>query len=542
MIFERVLKVKASFPFLVLFIAVVALCLNVRAEVNRKYVIGEGHDLMHIARHGVDLYAKFAERLRDVGLDGIAISLPGVEVDGPLLSTSDFDRWRADVASAARILPQSVLRVGLTMKRRIDWDDDSGWDRIARNLGLLARFARETGLKGFVLDEEDYRETKQFFAHPNDGEYPIVAEKSRRRGRQVFAEVFREYPDIRFHCSWLFSTIQKWHAWAVPERGDDLAAIKRSFGELWLDFINGCIDVIPPTARLCEGGEERGYHGLMEKNEFEIAAWRASRGSLELVAPENRGRFLANLSVSFGQYCDMYTNPKTDRFRDYYIASYAGSRLTHFRFNLKRALEVCDDFVWIYGEKGTWIDWQRDLSKPPRVETEPAFYLKTWDEQLPGFNRAIKIAKGDYSPLEEEILDGTLELQMDEIGRWSRDEKYEEDRFVEREGVYRLKGSGCFTKSITVKPGDDVYLKCDVVGNNPRIGINLLENGKSNQDKFGRSIVVVPSEGWNRHKWTEVVYHLLVPESVTSVQFTLGGPCDAESPNYFRNLRVYRNR
>ena len=505
----------------------------------RKYVIARGHDITHIARHGVHNYVKYLPKLQETGVDGIVLALPDVPVCGRRLEIADFEGWRTDISTVARSLPQSMLLVGLTMEKRFSWDDEAGWDRVTHNLGVLARFAKETGLKGLFLDEEDYKETKQFFRLPADGEYAIAALKARRRGRQVFTEVFSEFPDIRVSCSWLFSTVQKWHAWAVPERGDDLCALKQSYGELWLDFMNGCIDVLTPGAKLCEGGEQRGFHGLAENGDFAVAAWRASRGSLELVAPENRGRFLAHLSISFGQYCDMYTNPKM---KDYYIGPYAGSRLNHFRLNLANALNVADDFVWLYGEKGTFVDWERDLSKSPGVDTEGVYYHKTWDEQLPGFSRMIKIAKGDYSPLEAEILDGRLALDTSAVSTWTRDKEPEADRFVRTNGILRLNGEGCFVQRASVRPGDDVYVKCEVRGDRPRIGIAFYANGISDVERFGRAMTVAPEEGWKRGEWTELIRHVFVPEGVDTVQVTLGGVASHEDPNEFRNLRIYHTK
>ena len=524
-----------------LFVGVLAVS-DADAAPRRKYVVARGHDFIHMARHGVQNYAKYLPRLQETGVDGIALSLPGVPVDGKRLDIADFEPWRTDVSTVAKGLPFSMLLVGLTMERRVAWTDDAGWERLAHNLGVLARFAKETGLKGLALDEEDYRNTRQFFHQAEDGEYPVAARDARRRGRQVFTEVFRGFPDALVSCSWLFSTIQKWHAWAMPERGDGLCALKRSYGELWLDFMNGCIDALTPTARICEGGEERGYHGLAENNDFAVAAWRASRGSLELVAPENRAKFLAHLSVSFGQYCDMYTNPKESKFKDYYIGPYAGSRLNHFRLNLATALNVADDFVWLYGEKGTFIDWERDLSKPPRVDTEAVYYCQTWDRQLPGFNRMIKIAKGDYAPLETEIRDGRLQRETSAVGTWTGDTAYEADRFVRTNGVCRLSGSGCFVQRASVKPGDDVYVKCEVRGNRPRIGIAFCANGVSDVEKLGRPMTLAPEENWNRGEWTELVRAVFVPEGVDAVQVTLGGVATKDCPNEFRNLRVYHTK
>ena len=100
------------------------------------------------------------------------------------------------------------------------------------------------------FDEEDYSKGKQFFRTKDDPPSAELAELVRKRGRQVFEAVFRAYPDMMFHSSWLFSTIQKWHAWVVPEFGLDQAALAAAYGELWGVFMNGAIDAMPPEATI----------------------------------------------------------------------------------------------------------------------------------------------------------------------------------------------------------------------------------------------------------------------------------------------------
>jgi hypothetical protein len=512
-------------------------------------------------------YERKAKDIAALGIDGIAFTAWYAwpddgrvrKLSDPLHARSgestpisirkaDFSRSRRVISKIMKegCLPKSKLRIGLTSKNRIDWRDDRAWEMAADNLRFLAEFAYETGLAGIIFDEEDYSKGKQFFAVKGDPPPAELADLVRRRGRQVFEAVFRGYPDLRFSCSWLFSTIQKWHAWVTPEFGTDQAAATESSGELWGYFMNGAIDAMPPESTIVEGNEERGYHGNANRSEFTTAAWRTSRGSLAQVAPENRKKFLSQLSISFGQYLDSYINPSTS---EYYFPPLGGSSLKRLHENLQRVINVADDYVWLYGERGTYVNWERDLSKPPGVDTERCYYRKTWEEQLPGFSRMLKIVKGDYSPLEEDIKAGRMVRVGGLDSTWSRDKDVPKNRFernlkpgLSKDGFARQNGSGCFCSRVKVKPGDEIYVKAFVKGRNPCIGVAFLSDGKFDTELFGRPRNTVPCAGWNHGEWHELRCHILVPEHATEASVTFGGPASPSDPNCFDCVGIYKSK
>jgi len=528
---------------------------------REKYLIACGHDMMH-AR--LEDYERNAKSLAALGVDGIAVSISGVwpgevvesrmvdplhgrpgEAKPVSLRQADFSRARRIVSGLAREhgLRKSMLRVGLTSGSRIDWRDDAAWETAADNIAFLAEFAYDTGLAGILFDEEDYSNGRQFVKVPGDPPPAELAELVRRRGRQVFSKAFRAYPDMRFQCSWLFSTIQKWDSWVTPEFGLDQAALVEANGELWGLFMNGAIDEMPPEAAIVEGNEERGYHGNANQNEFAVAGWRTSRGVVGQIAPENRKKFLSQLSVSFGQYLDSYINPESSR---YYFPPLGGSRLKRLHENLQGALNVADDGVWLYGEGGTFIDWGMDVSVAPDVKIPKCYYKRTWEEQLPGFLRMVRIVKGDYSPLEEDIMAGRMVRVGGLDDTWSGDKECPEGRFelnvkpgMSESGCAKLSGSGCFYSKPEVRPGDDLYVKAFVKGGNPQIGISFLADGKYDEKRFGRQRCIVPPAGWNHGEWHELRFHVLVPDGATGASVTFGGPATPENPNYYDSVGIY---
>ena len=53
-----------------------------------------------------------------------------------------------------------------------------------------------------------------------------------------------------------------------------------------------------------------------------------------------------------GLYLDMYTTPENAK---WYFRPTEGSRLRTFSENLAQAIDVADEYVWVYGEK-CWFD------------------------------------------------------------------------------------------------------------------------------------------------------------------------------------------
>ncbi len=82
-------------------------------------------------------------------------------------------------------------------------DSAADWQVVVANAGVAARAAREAGLKGFIIDTEQYT----LYPTPGHPEYPFglgTAETWRERGRLWIEAVQAEFPDIelQFFFSW----------------------------------------------------------------------------------------------------------------------------------------------------------------------------------------------------------------------------------------------------------------------------------------------------------------------------------------------------
>ena len=343
--------------------------------------------------HGWDLLdappealAERADALCAAGIDGVAIVLPSTEQsDGTVVSAISLPQdaaWRYEtvakyerplkaLSSHPQLTDNFLISLWNFRRGRLGLTDDDAWARFANNLRVLARLAKRSGMKGLMIDAEDYTKVRQFHCVAGDPEYDEAARLARRRGREVFSGVFEEFPDVTLLSFWFFT--QEGSAL----RFSDPAAKVRAEKSLWPHFLNGMLDAMPMTATFVDGDE--GAYKYDSPAAFNASAVCQLVSAISLVAPENRDKFRARARIGFGQYLDMYVNEE-GKSGSWYFGPVAGSRLEHFRRNLASAAGLAD-YVWIYGEKRSWIDWGE---KAPFRKTRGFSHRATWESALPG--------------------------------------------------------------------------------------------------------------------------------------------------------------
>lgn len=181
-----------------------------------------------------------------------------------------------------------------------------------------------------------------------------------------------EYPEMTLFCYFLLSVHM--HAAGHP---DPRPALAGSGYGLLPAFLDGWLDVAPASMTFVDGCESA-YRYNSRRDFLEAAV--AIRGRCqELISPENRAKYRAQVQVGFGIYLDAYWNPPSS---PWYIDGLGGSRVDRLRANVRDALEIADEYVWIYGEKFRW--WP---TPHPRVQSQ------TWPEALPGCDAALAFAR-----------------------------------------------------------------------------------------------------------------------------------------------------
>ena len=371
-----------------LFTALALISLPGGAEPVARKFIGTGWDTLRISPEEV---LANAPAFADSGLDGINLCFSTRDAAGNKLAFDtvmsrtafSYDALKKYVPTFRKIaacpgLKESLLTVWWTPKKdaRLDWADDAAWRTFAGNMSVMARLAKEGGLKGLFLDWEDYSQSGQFRRTEADPSEAETLRLARQRGREIGKAVFDAFPDVVFFSYWWLS---------ASSHISELQASERAFvlrSALWPAFFNGMLDVMPDGARLVDGREH--YHLESSRRDFYRHASVIQTACQGLVAPENRAKYRRAISVSFGHYIDMYVNDAS--VARWYFDPEGGSRLEHFRRNVEQSARAATEYVWIYGEKGLFVPL-KGCSNGWVANQKP------WEELLPGWQEAVKGVK-----------------------------------------------------------------------------------------------------------------------------------------------------
>ena len=336
-------------------------------------------------------------------VDGVAIGLqdvPVIDKDGSIVRLpyhhimSPTQRWTRDAVKdqlpflreivKKPHLQESLLLFWMSPKggHRIRWDDDKGWANFAENMATVAWLAKEAGMKGLMLDPEEYGaqggQAAQYIQSYDDPPFPVMVKLARQRGREVFSRIFAEFPDAVIFSLWCF---KKFEYWLQNGRQPFPGNYADDAGEVLQYFLNGMLDVLPPEARIVEGCEH--YSGSSLNNSYVDDFINEATTVLPMVAPENIVKYRSQCYYGNTHFFDMYAmgaNPKSR----WYFGPVNGSRLEHLRLNMAQSLRVATKYVWFYAEKsGKLFNW-----RDGHYEKQ-----KTWEEVVPGLTETIMMVK-----------------------------------------------------------------------------------------------------------------------------------------------------
>ena len=252
---------------------------------------------------------------------------------------------------------------------RFTLEDDQAWDAVANNFAVLARVAKETGMKGIMFDPEEYYGQIWAYVPEKNGDYNAAMKLARKRGQAVGKAMFKEFPEIRFFC--LFGICM-----------DSLH--RSSYPLLFQAFMNGLYDVMPYTAKIIEGREDRGYVAA-NRDHFRLSRYETDHGLLTRIYPENIEKYKACTQYAPGFYPDAYFSRwKGDYYFDQIMAEVKRQKTTPlalFRKNIAESLDYADEYVWVWSEKGAWWD---------KVKKNGVKFM--WEKHVPGITKAVEAA------------------------------------------------------------------------------------------------------------------------------------------------------
>ena len=291
----------------------------------------------------------------------------------------------------------------------VDWFDDAGWAQVADHWRIAAWIAREGGLKGIVFDPEPYTPPYrqfQYTAQPGREGHTFAEyyAKARERGREVMQAVVEEYPNITILTYFMNSYAVIPHRWLGPGAAglpDPRTALLTHGYGLYPAFIDGWLDVLPPSATLVDGCELA--YGYTSPAEFWEAAARIKSDGQEVVSPENRAKYRAQVEVGFGVYLDAHHPELGGR---YALDLRGRTPAEMLQQNLRAALAAADQYVWLWGEQGRWWPEPGDAAKWRGQTTYP-----TWNERIPGIFEALEAARDPRAAGRRQVEAARREVQ-----------------------------------------------------------------------------------------------------------------------------------
>ncbi len=335
-----------------------------------------------------------AENLADIEattpFDGIGITIVESRiVDGKKVSYESqriykneawkYEYFAESIAYLRSLKPKRLTHNFIRTSTRTgphDWFSDSYWANVCNNFALMARIAKETGMKGLCLDLEDYKDTGHLFAYSPDmgASYADAKLKARQRGREWIDAIGKEYPDITLFSFFLVSL-------AYP-MSDDVSEIGSRSCALFPAWLNGVYDGLLPEMTMVDGHENMFYRsGDFERIMHSTGYFRTN--FRQIFAPENLRKALAQTQMAPAIYMDAFfprdLNDPNNKWNIYPGLTDIGERLRRLQGVLTHCMTVADEYVWTWNERVQW--W-------------PKNNLDALNQRVPGINQALRCAKG----------------------------------------------------------------------------------------------------------------------------------------------------
>jgi len=491
--------------------------------------------------------AEHADSYRGTGISGGVFNLFGTLPDGTRLNTNRLpedpawtrEAFAADEAALKKLtqLPEfqfSFIDAVRCPRKRHAWTDDAFWSDYVNKVRIVAAIAHDTGMVGLSVDNEDYGRCKQFYFQNDDGDFDSVAKLARQRGCEIFSAIFAEFPNARIHFDRLYAN----ELWNYYYGADDPRAVVRARGDLWVHFLDGALEALPPTGVFYEGDES----GYRYDSVFHDALESRSRNLLDLArvaAPELREKYRAQVRLALPIYMDRYEGQKPGS--RYWLDPIGGSLVAKFERNLHDALVASDDYVWLYTEASYFGRWQRD----PKEKRNSRAPHPTWEERIPGMTDILNSMQHPREFAERRINElktsGKLRnLLPSRLNPWQA--KEQPGTINEKDGIWFAEGvgrGGISWSSRDVKEGDRYAITFEVRGKMGTSQVNFHRKGGAHDLTFPVPRVFAPPAG-SENDWCRQTFIVRVPESVESLLVSLNFAQQSDERVEFRNIGFYR--
>ncbi len=223
----------------------------------------------------------------------------------------------------------------------LDWFDD--FSAVLNNARLASKIAKAGQAKGLLLDVEQYQEPLFDYRRQSKASsktWQEYADQARNRGRALMAAFQDGFPGLTVFLTFGYSL-----PWQQSGGGaTDLSACP--YG-LLAPFLDGLVAAARGKARLVDGYEFA--YGFKDTGSFP-AAYRTMKNDL-LSLVQDRKKYLRVVSFSFGIWLDAEWRQQGWNTAEV-TKNFHGPE--QFETLVREAVEVADEYVWIYSETPRW--------------------------------------------------------------------------------------------------------------------------------------------------------------------------------------------
>jgi hypothetical protein len=314
---------------------------------------------------GPEFMREHAQQLDASPFDGCVFHIDARRTNGSKARFT-WDGWGAEAFSKESLQPalqdlkaaklkkctQNFLRFNTT-PGKMDWFDDH--TAISNNAYLAAWFAREAKIPGVLFDIEQYDGQLFDYRKQRDKkEWEVYAAQVRRRGREVMQAFQAGYPDLTVFLTFGYSL-----PWT--ESGHGKGSLADCHYGLLAPFVDGMLESARGKSKFIDGNELA--YGYKEPERFTKSYQAMQRDLLPIV--RDADKYARHFSFGFGLWMDRDWRKHgwdTNDFSKNYFTPEG------FESSVGQALEVADEYVWIYTETPRW--WSKDGGQ---VKVPPAY-------------------------------------------------------------------------------------------------------------------------------------------------------------------------
>lgn len=240
----------------------------------------------------------------------------------------------------------NLLRFNVT-PGDVDWFDDFG--SILHNARMWAEVTRETGMKGWLFDIEDYKGTVFNYAkmkHRKKHSFEDYARQARQRGQEFMGAVQDSFPEITLLLVLAHSYVNR-----TPNAATKLPQL--DYG-LVPAFLNGMLEKAGPRVRIIDGQEQS--YGYLTSEDYFRGYHSARKQALDLVPTDLHNTYRARMDIGTAVYVNYALQLKGAAVGPHRFLTQE-DLLQQFEHNIYYALKTADEYVWCYGERIGW--WEK---------------------------------------------------------------------------------------------------------------------------------------------------------------------------------------